>query len=159
MGTTTFRIAAGGATNSGATWRIDDLQLTGFMEKSDMADDDGDGIPNGIEEQNSGSTTGLVASADPDGDGMNNLEEFVADLSPVNDEERLEIGMIEETGNALEVYFAIASENRMYRLQRSTNLLSTNWADVQVSPGTNAFMVLTDTNLPPVGIYRIGVSF
>jgi Bacterial TSP3 repeat len=46
-------------------------------------DTDGDGIPDRWELQYFGSATGGNANADPDGDGRNNLEEFVAGTNPL----------------------------------------------------------------------------
>lgn len=46
-------------------------------------DTDGDGIPDRWESQYFGSATGANPNADPDGDGRNNLQEFVAGTNPL----------------------------------------------------------------------------
>ncbi|MBI4326863.1 MAG: hypothetical protein HY674_16615 [Chloroflexi bacterium] len=45
-------------------------------------DADGDGIPDSWEQQYFGSITNCAHDADPDGDGMPNLPEYLADTNP-----------------------------------------------------------------------------
>ena len=47
-------------------------------------DTDGDGLADDWEQQYFGSTTGALPNDDPDGDGFNNLQEFLAGTDPTN---------------------------------------------------------------------------
>ena len=87
---------------------------TGFV------DSDGDGMSDDFELANFGSITGGDPAADPDGDGQNNLAEFIA-LTDTNDaSSRLKVSMSIVDG---ELVLRIASEvGRVYQLEASDNL-------------------------------------
>jgi hypothetical protein len=71
-----FRLAsAGGASDDG--WYIDDVLVAG------MIDSDGDGMPDGWEVKNGfNPLAGTDARADPDNDGLTNLQEYQNDTDP-----------------------------------------------------------------------------
>ena len=102
---------------------------------------------------------GSADLADPDQDGMNNWQEWIAGTIPTNAASVLRIQTVVPIAQSKQVQITWASvTNRSYFLQRSTNLsafitIQTNLAG-QANSTTSA-----DTNLPPgsAAFYRIGV--
>jgi hypothetical protein len=87
-------------------------------------DSDGDGIPDHFEQVYGGGAD-LVASADADGDGQDNLAEWVADTNPTD------VGSvftILESSSAAEVVFSSVA-SREYQLQFRTNLVTGSWVE------------------------------
>lgn len=113
------------------------------MER-DFADNDHDGMADAWERTEMGSTnppaTGV--NGDMDGDGVDNLSEFLAGTDPSNELSRLEITAIAPTGTGARVVWQSAPL-RTYRLMMSTNLMDaaawrsrggiTNYASSSVS--------------------------
>ncbi len=64
-------------------------------------DADGDGIPDSWELQYFGSANNCVPGADPDGDGMSNLFEYLADTNPTNALSVLRLSRIVPEANGL----------------------------------------------------------
>lgn len=95
-------------------------------------DADSDGIPDYWTEQFFGHGTGQVsdnsrAGDDADGDGLSNMQEYLAGTSPVDANSALRIVAIE--GNETNVLICFASvTNKQYRLE---------WSDGPVGPWTN----------------------
>ena len=126
-------------------------------------DTDGDGIPNWWERLYCGHNTNMVAGADDDGDGLSNLEEFVAKCSPTNPASVFEITDVEipdpATGDAWVLTWDTAPD-RLYSVYCHTNL-STVWptsAVYQVSgDGFPKSYTNTDHTVVP-RFYRIGVQ-
>lgn len=102
---------------------------------------------------------GSADLADPDQDGMNNWQEWIAGTIPTNAVSVLRIQTVVPIAQSKQVQITWASvTNRSYFLQRSTNLsafitIQTNLAG-QANSTTSA-----DTNVPPgsAAFYRIGV--
>ncbi|HPA78793.1 MAG TPA: S8 family serine peptidase [Kiritimatiellia bacterium] len=138
-------------------WCVDDISITGIVASAGN-DDDGDGIPNDWESQYSGTSTGLVASADDDEDDFTNYEEYLADTNPTDpDSVFMGIGAAVSLNQVLSFPGSTA---RMYSLYYRTNIISgPDWTPVVTEvAGTNTLMSITDTNkLDPV-YYRLKVE-
>ena len=97
---------------------------------------------------------GVDPNADPDGDGMSNLEEYLAGTTPTNSSDALQITDLTispEGTNASITWSSVLT--RFYTIQESTNLNSSTWTDsiagivvpVQ-STTTHAFTDSSSTN-------------
>ncbi|MFO1521969.1 MAG: DUF1566 domain-containing protein [Kiritimatiellia bacterium] len=122
----------------------------------------GDGIPDVWRRLNfggDGTTTNAIscATCDPDHDGADNLQEFLAATNPTNDLSRLAVS-IATNGTAASVAFP-TSVNRTYALQARTNLVDGIWGEVPGLtglPGTGGTMVLEPSApAPPRGFFRV----
>jgi hypothetical protein len=124
---------------SNGTYRVVITNLAGSVNSSSVAltvlpDSDRDGIPDSWELEHFGDSTGASGTADTDGDGMINTEEFVAGTDPNNALSVLKIG-VNPTNRA--VLNFVAQTNRGYTVQYQTSLLSTNWSsltNIAISP-------------------------
>ncbi len=112
-------------------------------------DFDSDGIPNYWEEQY-GTISGLVASADSDGDGFSNFQEYIADTNPTNAASFFEIETF-AVSTSQAVYFS-GSTARQYQVFCTTNdLAGTNlaWLAAHTNliwgSGTDSFITVTNT--------------
>lgn len=101
-------------------------------------DSDGDGIPDDWMLQHFGHPTGQLADQsraqdDPDGDGMNNLQEYAAGSDPLNASSffKATIALVVATNGT--VLSWPASPGRGYRVQYKDDLNAPQWLD---APGT-----------------------
>jgi hypothetical protein len=129
-----------------------------IVETARIDDLDNDGIPDGWEYAVSGSTTGVVAAADQDGDGFTGTEEWIADTDPTDRNSFFRV--IHYTG-ATNLVFT-SSSNRQYRLESRVDLSdpAVSWqAHGDWFNGTSPHHAL---NLmppsDPAGFYRIQVQ-
>jgi hypothetical protein len=98
-------------------------------------------------------TTNVVASADPDGDGMSNAQEYLAGTDPNNAGSVLRI--IAESfapggTNASLTWSSVPT--RLYHVQKNPNLATTNWTDsglglISPSAGASTTGSFADTNV------------
>jgi hypothetical protein len=95
-------------------------QINSTAEIDDL---DGDGIPDGWEYAQAGSSTGVVAGADQDGDGFNGEEEWLADTAPLDARSYLHLTDCSATN-----LFFTSSSNRQYQVQSVDTLTNSNWA-------------------------------
>lgn len=106
------------------------------------------------------SNAGVAAdSADPDGDGLSNLQEYNAGTDPNDSSSALRISTVVVNGTDLLVSFPSVL-GRIYRLDRSDSLLNASWITVQDSiAGTGGTITITDSNgaSQPMRFYRIVV--
>jgi hypothetical protein len=103
-------------------------------------------------------TDGSADFTDPDGDRLNNWQEWLADTDPTNALSVLRIESI-AAGPPVTVQFT-SSSNRFYSLLGCTNLTAPVWMDVPGQtdvPGSGGLQALRDTNAAPPRFYRVGV--
>ena len=136
------------------------------------ADADSDGMPDAWEffHYNEGGTysamvsalTNAVASVDDDGDGLSNLQEYIANTDPGDPTSTLQISNGQTAGgNIFTVTIPATSPQRNYTLWKTNDLLQTNAWTRADGPliGTDSALVLqdptaTDTNAS----YRVQVT-
>jgi len=114
------------------------------------ADSNGNGIPDAWERQNFG-TTGIDPNADPDGDGMSNLQEYLAGTNPNDGTDNLRITYVAR-GDVLPGFTTLrwTSElTRFYGIQyRATLDTNSVWAEsATVGFGGNAITLSTGSPL------------
>lgn len=128
------------------------------IESTALIDDiDADGIPDGWEYEKSGSTTGVVAGVDQDGDGFTGAEEWIADTIPVDSNSYLRVSAYT---NAAEVVFD-SSTNRQYQIDFRANLTDTNESWLTQVPWFTPTSSPTATPVSTSGsnrYYRVGVK-
>ena len=136
-----------------ASWVTNVINPTGDLN--------GNGLPNYWEEQYSGSITGMVASADIDGDGFSNYQEYIADTDPTNVASFFEISGFFVSD--IETIYFTGSTARQYQVFYTTN----DMADINLTwivantnkvwgAGTNSS--ITVTNIADKAFYRLRVS-
>jgi hypothetical protein len=108
-------------------------------------------------------TTNVNANADPDHDGMSNLQEYLAGTNPNDANDYLRITAISVSflvgGNDNDTLVWTSHPTRQYRIQQRTNLAGAAWADagVLLSPdaGTNTTRTLQFSGPMPQRFLRI----
>jgi len=96
-------------------------------------------------------------SADPDGDGWTNAQEFAAGTNPTDSTSLLKITQMQTSGADMVMSFP-TTPGKTYRVERSDTLQSGSWLPVQDNiPGTGSFIQITDANGAGQGkrFYRI----
>jgi hypothetical protein len=107
-------------------------------------------------------TDGSADFADPDHDGHNNWQEWIAGTNPTNSASVLKMLNPALTNNPPGVILTWQSvSNRTYSLQRSVNFGSlptflTIQSDIPGQTGTTTF---SDTNSPAAALYRVAVEW
>ena len=114
---------------SNGTFRAVITNLAGSINSSAVAltvlpDSDGDGLPNSWETNYFGNATSASPTADVDGDGMINRDEFMAGTDPTNALSVLKLAR--STLNNSVLHF-VAQTNRGYTVLYRTNLSSALW--------------------------------
>jgi hypothetical protein len=102
-------------------------------------DSDGDGIPDAWVQQYFGHASGLVgdlsrAADDADGDGMNNLQEYLAGTSPVNPASVLKILSVSPPAGASAPITFLAVSNHAYTVEFKAALDTNAWSVLQTYP-------------------------
>ena len=138
-GTNTVQLVVSGSLGTSTNIQINLIAATSI-------DTIGDGIPNWWRAQYfptvdpTGTTTNFMscATGDPDGDGFNNLQEYLADLNPTNSASRLAIISIATITNDVRVTW-IGGINSWQYLEYSPTLASNQWMSIY-------------TNIPPTPV-------
>jgi len=133
--------------------------MTNTLVQLDVSDTDGDGIPAYWELEHFGGTTNALASIDSDGDGVDNLSEYIAYTIPTDSNSVFVFtAEFDPTNGVTEVVAEFDSlRSRDYALEETTNLVqSTAWTNVSgYMRGIDDEMELVSTNNTKTGIYRI----
>jgi hypothetical protein len=87
------------------------------------------GIPDSWWSQYFGTTSGVSASADSDGDGFTHLQEYALGTNPMDSSSTFKVKTIERNGNELTITWSSVS-GKKYQLQATTQLNSSSWQDV-----------------------------
>ena len=132
----------------------------------DYLDVDRDGIPDAWEIRYFGSTANCDPNADPDGDGMSNLAEYLAGTDPTQRDEVLAIVQASVTNRTPFVFWS-AKSNKTYQVLKSLELLSWSNAPSGAAPNeqslrtavANGFLQYSDpvssTNGSRKSFYRV----
>ena len=126
---------------------------------------DGDGVPNWWRQQYFGSITGSATnksrgSDDPDGDGMNNLQEYLSGTNPTNQASAFKIANVQPTGGGFVVTWSSVSGKNYQVISRNDQ--ASQWQNLgsPVTAGLNqTSMSYTDTtaNTTLQRFYRVQV--
>jgi subtilisin family serine protease len=137
------------------------VRTGGRLNLQRIVDTDTNGLPDWWELQYFGHLTGTDPKADPDHDGMSNLQEWLAGTNPTNASSCLRLIAIPTNNpNAFVVRWPSVA-GKYYWLERSTNLLTGFNSVVQTNIAATApTNTATDTAILPgkVRFYRVGVE-
>ena len=99
------------------------------------SDADGDSIPDNWEKQYTGGTSVLTGSGDYDGDGLTDLEEYLANTDPTNPNDYLRVTHIASTGNGTSLSLTWnSSPSRCYQIEKRPDLFTGSW-ELNEGPG------------------------
>lgn len=133
--------------------------MTNTLVQLDVSDTDGDGIPAYWEQEFFGGATNAVAGIDSDGDGIDNLGEYIA-LTLPNDSNSVFTFTAEftPTSGVTHVVAEFGSHrSRDYALEVTTNLtIAGSWSNATGNVrGLDGEMDLVSTNATSTGMYRV----
>ena len=156
---------AASAAVDGAVYQIVVSNLCGSVTSSPaklVMDSDGDGIPDQWMQQYFGHATNQVndlswAGDDADGDGMTNLQEYLAGANPTNQSSAL-AQKVDLNNQQILITFA-TSAGHTYEVQSTTNVTGAPWqtlTNVAANPVPPGLVTVSDSILAPDSkFYRI----
>lgn len=148
-------IAASGTTSS--TGLIPLTETASTIVWHWLPDNDDDDLPNDWELVYSGTTTGMVASGDSDGDGYSNQEEFWLGTDPTNAISNIDLA-ISATTNGTVLLSCQTAVGCSYRIQYRESLLVGDWRDLQSFTGSGAIVEVEDSTDVSSRAYRLLVE-
>jgi hypothetical protein len=131
----------------------------GQPNSQDPLDTNGDGLPDAWQIQYFGSITSPQAApgADPDQDGFNNLQEYLAGTSPIDATSRLKIDSVSASGDTAAIHFN-AVTGKTYTILFGPSADAPSWftlTNVPAQPLTAPFTVLDTTRTSSTRFYRL----
>jgi hypothetical protein len=126
-------------------------------------DADANQLPDWWENLHFAQLTGTDPGADPDGDGMNNLQEFIAGTDPVDPTSLLRIVAIEKSpGNPQFTLTWTSVPGKVYQISRSPSLAEGSWLedlpDSRIQAAEDGHVSsYTDTTAATRRFYRVRV--
>ena len=121
------------------------VTLRGLPVTLPNQDSNSNGIPDWWELRYFGSVTGCTASADSDGDGLPDIQEYWLGTNPKSAASRFRIESVGPQGNGLGITWSSVGGKR-YQVDMATNLLESN--------PFHPYSLITDTNLSGTGAYQ-----
>jgi subtilisin family serine protease len=133
------------------------VRTGGRLNLQRTVDTDGNGLPDWWEQLYFGHLTGTDPNADPDGDGFNNLQEYIADTNPTNSNSCLRILSTQVTSNGVSLTWSGGAQASQ-RPQWASSIGGINaWTSLVTNqpptPLTNTYVDVLRTN--GTGFYRI----
>ena len=145
--------------NDPANWTVA-LPTAGLPNSTNPADGNNDGLPDAWQTQYFGSPSASAAApqADPDGDGFNNLQEYLAGTNPSLRSSFLQIESVQPSGNGSVIYFT-AVAGKTYSILFKDDLSDGVWlrlgnVSAQLSTGRIGVVDSIPGN-PPARFYRL----
>ncbi|MBA4388656.1 MAG: hypothetical protein C0404_11795 [Verrucomicrobia bacterium] len=133
------------------------LRVAALTESADV---DSHGIPSAWKIRYFGSSTATNADAmfDADGDGMNNLSEYVAGTDPADAGSRFQCSVFGVQDGAFGLGFRTVT-GRMYTVLHADELPATNWGVITGNvSGTGGELRINDPAMQARRFYRVGVK-
>jgi len=157
------RIASAAFADDPANWQAGAPTVGQLNQGAMSADTDHDGLPdewelaNGLDPNDPNGANGALD--DPDGDGMDNLQEFLAGTDPHNAADALRFDGISVTDQACLLRFN-AHSGRNYTVERLSVLGDTNMWEVitNLVPSTDGPLTVVDPQAGASQYYRLKVT-
>jgi hypothetical protein len=157
------RIASAAFGDDPANWQAAAPTAGQLNQGALTVDTDHDGLPdewelaNGLDPLDPTGNNGALG--DPDGDGLNNLQEYIAGTDPHNSQDSLRFDRVSFTNHFCLLHFNTYT-GRTYAIERLNDLGPTNnWiAFTNFIPSTNGPVTVSDPQAPAGYFYRLKVT-
>lgn len=135
--------------NDPANWQAA-APSSGKSNSADVADTDGDGLPDVWESQNGFNPNDPSdAAQDTDSDGLNNFQEYLAGTDPRNAQSRLQVGEVRMVAGVPQITFS-ATPGKSYSVQvRNSFQPSFSWEKLASTNATSSQVSISDTEAGP----------